>query len=412
MPRLVTRSYAPSRVRQDRCIFSGETVPAAPSAARRAPTANFRRPESHEMTPTTLLLFVVGGALLIGGAELLVRGASRLAIAAGISPLVVGLTVVAFGTSSPEMAVTVSSAFAGEADVAVGNVVGSNIFNVLFILGLSAVIAPLVVAQQLVRLDVPIMIGSCLLALLLALDGAVGRFDGFILFSGIVTYTIFLIRKSRAEATAVTEEYEQAFGEEDQRRTSPLVNLLLIAVGLALLVLGARWLVQAAVTTATALGVSELVIGLTVVAAGTSLPEVATSILAAIRGERDIAVGNVVGSNLFNILAVLGLGGLVAPAGVPVSPGALSFDFPVMIAVAVATLPVFLTGYTIARWEGIVFLGYYVAYTGYLVLQAAEHHLLGEFSAAMIWFVIPLTALTLLVGLVRSLRAGALRDPA
>lgn len=359
------------------------------------------------MTLSTLLLFVVGGALLIGGAELLVRGASRLAIAAGISPLVVGLTVVAFGTSSPEMAVTVSSAFAGEADVAVGNVIGSNIFNVLFILGLSAVIAPLVVAQQLVRLDVPIMIGSSVLALVLALDGAVGRFDGLVLFAGIATYTIFLIRKSRAEAAPVAAEYEEAFGGAEPRGSSPVVNLLFILLGLGLLVLGARWLVQAAVTTATALGVSELVIGLTIVAAGTSLPEVATSVLAAIRGERDIAVGNVVGSNLFNLLAVLGLGGIVAPDGVPVSAGALSFDFPVMIAVAVATLPVFLTGYTIARWEGFIFLGYYAAYTGYLVLQAAEHHLLGEFTTAMTWFVIPLTVLTLLVGLARAFQGRA-----
>jgi cation:H+ antiporter len=354
---------------------------------------------------TTVALFVVGGVLLIGGAELLVRGASRVAIAAGISPLVVGLTVVAFGTSSPELAVTVGSAYAGQADVAVGNVVGSNIFNVLFVLGLSALVAPLVVAQRLVRLDVPIMIGASLMTVVLALDGRVGRLDGLALFAGVIAYTLFLIRQSRRETAAVREEYREAFGD-GRKRASPLIDVVLILIGLALLVLGAQWLVEAAVDMATALGVSELVIGLTIVAAGTSLPEVATSVLATLRGERDIAVGNVVGSNIFNLLAVLGLGSLVAPEGVPVSPGALAFDMPVMVAVAVAALPVFFTGYTIARWEGAVFLGYYVAYTAYLVLDASEHGAAPAFGAAMSWFVLPLTALTLLIVATRALRRG------
>ena len=364
------------------------------------------------MTLTTLLLFIAGGALLIGGAELLVRGASRMAIAAGISPLVVGLTVVAFGTSSPELAVTVSSVIAGEADVAVGNVVGSNIFNVLFILGIAALVAPLVVAQQLVRLDVPVMIGASVLALLLALDGSVGRLDGLLLFAGAIGYTVFLIRQSRRESAGVRQEYDEAFGGEAPKRSSPLVNIGLMLIGLAMLVFGARWLVNAAVTTATALGVSELVIGLTVVAAGTSLPEVATSVLATIRGERDIAVGNVVGSCIFNLLAVLGLGSIVAPNGVPVSPGALSFDIPVMVAVAVATLPIFFTGYLIARWEGAVFLGYYLAYTTYLVLDAAGHATAASLGTAMIWFVLPLTALTLAVVSVRAVQGGRPGDRA
>ena len=358
------------------------------------------------MTASTLLLFLAGGVLLIAGAEFLVRGASRLAIAAGISPLVVGLTVVAFGTSSPELAVTVGSAYSGQADVALGNVVGSNIFNVLFILGISALIAPLVVAHQLVRLDVPVMVGASLLMLILALDGRIGRLDGLLLFAGIVAYTVFLIRQSRWE-TATAQALPGAEPEDDAReRTSWPLNLGLIALGLALLVLGAQWLVEAAVTTATTLGVSELVIGLTIVAAGTSLPEVATSVLASIRGERDIAVGNVVGSNIFNLLAVLGLGSIVAPAGIPVSSGALTFDIPVMIAVAIATLPIFFTGYTIARWEGAVFLLYYLAYTGYLVLDATEHDMLNEFGIAMGWFVLPLTALTLLVVAARAFRGG------
>ena len=350
----------------------------------------------------TILFFIAGAVLLIGGAELLVRGASRLAMAAGVSPLVVGLTVVAFGTSSPELAVTVGSAWSGQADVALGNVVGSNIFNVLFILGISALITPLVVAQQLVRLDVPLMIGASLLLLLFGLDGTIGRFDGLFLFLGVVAYTTFLIRQSRRETREVQSEYDQALGVSS--RNSWAANIGLVSVGLVLLVLGSRWLVDGAVTMATALGVSQLVIGLTIVAAGTSLPEVATSVLAAIRGERDIAVGNVVGSNIFNLLAVMGLGSLVAPRGIAVSSGALAFDIPIMIAVAVAAFPVFFTGYLIARWEGAVFLAYYVAYTAWLVLAAREHAALETFGPAMTWFVLPLTALTLAVFTIRAFR--------
>jgi cation:H+ antiporter len=351
-----------------------------------------------------VVLFVLGGVLLVGGAELLVRGASRLAVAAGISPLVVGLTVVAFGTSAPEMAVTVGSAYAGQAELALGNVVGSNIFNVLFILGVCALIAPLVVAQQLVRFDVPLLIGTSVGVLLMALDGRVGRIDGAVLFAGIVTYTVFLVRQSRRESAAIVAEYTEAFAPPVARASAVVLDVAFVLAGLGLLVVGARWLVEAAVSTATALGVSELVIGLTIVAAGTSLPEVATSVLATIRGERDIAVGNVIGSCLFNLLAVLGLGGLVAPQGIPVVDGALSFDLPVMIAVAIAALPIFFTGYRIARWEAAVFLGYYLVYVGYLILAAADHGLTSRLGDAITWFVLPLTVLTLGLSIIRRRR--------
>ena len=357
------------------------------------------------MDALTLILFVVGIGLLIAGAELLVRGASRLAAAAGISPLVIGLTVVAFGTSSPELAVSIGSSWAGQTDLALGNAVGSNIFNVLFILGISALVVPLVVSQQLVRLDVPLMIAASLLLLALAADGTIGRLDGGVLFAGILGYIVFLIRQSRRETAAVRAEYDEAFGDTQSRGASWAINLGLVLAGLGLLVLGSRWLVNGAVQIATELGVTQLVIGLTIIAAGTSLPEVATSILASIRGERDIAVGNVVGSNLFNILAVLGLTGLVAPAGIAVAPGALRFDIPVMIAVAAACLPIFFTGYRIARPEGLLFLAYYAAYTAYLVLTATEHAALPTFSIAMLAFVLPLTAITLIVLGVRALGA-------
>ncbi|MBS3933508.1 MAG: calcium/sodium antiporter [Truepera sp.] len=345
-----------------------------------------------------VLLFPLGLLLLVVGAEALVRGASRLASAVGISPLVIGLTVVAYGTSAPELVVSVTAGLAGQADIALGNVVGSNIFNVLFILGLSALIAPLVVSQQLVRLDVPLMIAVSLLALLISLDGRIGRIEGILCVAGIIIYTLFLIRHSRKAGQGVSNH------QQDQPRTSATV--LYIVGGLGLLVLGASWLVESAVTIAQLLGVSELIIGLTIVAAGTSLPEVATSIVATIRGERDIAVGNIVGSNIFNILMVLGLSGVVAPDGIYVSPAALHFDIPIMIAVAVACLPIFFTGQVIARWEGAVFLGYYIAYTLYLVLAAAEHAALAIFSAAMAWFVIPLTVLTLLLITLRAIRSS------
>lgn len=348
-----------------------------------------------------ILSFVAGLVLLVAGAELLVRGASRLAAAFGVTPLVIGLTVVAFGTSTPELAVSVSSAFAGDADIALGNVVGSNIANVLLILGISALIVPLVVKSQLVRFDVPVMIGASLLLLVVGLDGAIGRAEGAFLFALVLAYVVVLIRKSRRETADVVAEFEEEYS--DGQTPIPL-NVGLVVVGLGMLVFGSNLLVDAAVSVAERLGVSELVIGLTLVAVGTSLPEIATSIMAAIKGERDIAVGNVVGSNIFNILTVLGLSSLVAPDGIPVARGALDFDIPFMVAVAVACLPIFLTGHLIARWEGAVFLGYYFAYTLYLILQASEHDALEPFSQAMFRFVVPITVVTIVASVFQSRR--------
>jgi cation:H+ antiporter len=337
----------------------------------------------------TAWLFLGGLVLLIAGGELLVRGASALALRLGMTPLVVGLTVVAFGTSSPELAVSVGAAWTGNADVALGNVVGSNIFNVLFILGAAALVTPLVVSRQLVIWDAPIMVGVCAMLLLLALDGQVGRGDGVLLVAGLAAYLGFALWLSRREALP---------GDDAAPPGDPWWrSSLLIVAGLGLLVVGAGWLVDAAVALARGLGLSELVIGLTIVAAGTSLPEVVTSIVAALRGQRDIAVGNVVGSCIFNVLAVLGITAAVAPEGVAVAPAALTFDIPVMIAVAAACLPIFFTGHVIARWEGGLFLFYYAAYTAYVILKATEHDALPAFSGVMAAFVLPLTAVTLAV---------------
>ncbi len=367
------------------------------------------------MTLMTALLLIAGLALLVVGAEALVRGASKLAAVVGIPPLIIGLTVVAYGTSAPELAVSVMSSLNGQADIALGNVVGSNIFNVLFILGLSALIAPLAVSRQLIRLDVPIMIGVSVLVMVLGLDGNLGLADGAFLFMGGVGYTLFLIWQARQDKNSAgnseEDEYAREYGDRPAVSVQQwLINLGLIVVGLGLLVLGSRWLVDGAVTVAKALGLSELVIGLTIIAAGTSLPELATSVIASLRGERDIAVGNVVGSNIFNILVVLGLSSLVSPSGVNVPGAALRLDMPVMIAVALACLPIFFTGSTISRWEGGVFLAYYAAYTLYLILDSTQHQSLPIFSAAMLLFVLPITAITLSVLMLRALRRPAAQD--
>lgn len=352
------------------------------------------------MSAMTFVYLIAGLVLLVAGAEVLVRGAAKLAAQFGIPPLIIGLTVVAFGTSAPETAVSVQAALNGSGDIAIGNVLGSNIANVLLILGVTSLVAPLIVSRQLIRLDVPIMIGASLVTYALAWDGSLGRLDGTLLFSAVIAYTAFLIISSRRATAAATadDEFAKEFGlDETPKPYASLINAGLVVAGLVLLVTGSNFLVEGAVSLARALGLSELVIGLTVIAIGTSLPELATSILAAIRGERDIAVGNIVGSNIFNLLCVLGLASLVSPNAIGVAANALAFDFPVMIAVALACLPIFFTGYAINRWEGLLFVAYYVAYTVYLVLISTGRPLAEVFGDAMIGYVVPLTMVTLLV---------------
>jgi cation:H+ antiporter len=355
------------------------------------------------MDQSALVFFVIGLLFLIAGAEVLVRGASGLAAQLGIPSLIIGLTVVAFGTGSPELAVAVRAATLDQVDLAVGNVIGSNIFNVLFILGLSATIRPLLVHDQLVRIDVPIMILASGSIFFMSLDGVIGTFDGVFLVAGMIAYTSLLIHLGRRQRT-VSAASAAVDLMQATHKWSSLRNTAFVIAGFALLVIGSNWLVGGAVEIAHALGVSELVIGLTIVAAGTSLPEVATSIVAGIRGERDIAVGNVVGSNIYNIFAVLGAGSIVSPHGLTVAPAALRFDIPVMVAVAIACLPVFFAEGKITRWEGILFFGYWIAYTAYVILSASQHDTLGGYSRVMRFYVLPLTLITLFVVLVRSVR--------
>jgi cation:H+ antiporter len=338
---------------------------------------------------------VVGLVVLTVGAESLVRGASAVARRFGIAPLAIGLTVVAVGTSAPEVAVTLLAALTGSPDVGVGNALGSNVFNVLVVLGVAALVRPLVVSAKLVWQDVPIMIGASLLVWALAADGRLGRGDGTVLVLLLAAYVGHTLRNARRESAEVQAEFAAEYGGPDTRPTA--WRAAEIAVGLVLLVVGGRWLVAGGSDLARLVGLSELVIGLTIVAAGTSLPELATSLSATWRGERDIAAGNAIGSNIFNLLLVLGVGALVAPGGLAISPAALRFDLPVMVAVAVACLPIVASGHLIARWEGLLFLVYYGAYLTYLVLDGTGHDLLPAFSGMMLYFVLPLTAVTVAV---------------
>lgn len=346
---------------------------------------------------TIVLFFLLGLIVLIVGADLLVRGSSQLAAAFGVSPLVIGLTIVALGTASPEIAVSLQAAASGQGDLTIGNVLGSNIFNILFVLGLSAILAPIVIAQQLIRLDAPIMIGISVLTYVLVLDGHLGMLDGIILFGGVVVYTIFSLRQSRRESEKVHQEYAQEFVKKEASTPANILKYIaFIVVGLGLLVLGARWLVDSATSIAVALGVSELIIGLTIVAVGTSLPEVATSIIAAVKGESDIAVGNAVGSNIYNLLGVLGIAGMLSPGGINITGEVLRFDFLVMLFVAVVSLPVFYIDNRISRLEGIVLFSYYLLYTAYLILRAAESAALTTVQLFALFYV-PLTFLVILI---------------
>lgn len=340
-------------------------------------------------------LFIIGLLVMTVGAELMVRGAAGLARVFGISTLVIGLTVVALGTSAPELAVSIRAGLQGQADISLGNVLGSNVFNVLFILGLSAVIIPLLTTRQLIRLDVPVMIGVSLGAWALASDGRIDRIDGIVLCTAMVVYLGILLFLGRRQSAASEPVASHGAFESGSSLKRCGVLIIYVVIGMALLVFGARWLVDGAVGLVRALGVSDMLIGVTIVAAGTSLPEAVTSVIASIRGERDLAIGNVVGSNIFNILGVLGATAAIAPSGVEVSPAALRFDFPIVIAVAIACLPIFISHGRISRCEGLLFLMYYAMYVAFVVLATIQHASVTTVGDAILWVVIPLTCLGL-----------------
>lgn len=339
----------------------------------------------------TVVFFIVGVGALVVGAEALVRGAARLAARTGLSPVVIGLTVVAFGTSAPELAVSLGAAFRDEADLAVGNVVGSNIANIVLVLGIAAALGGgLVVARRIVRVDVPIVIALSVLLLVFARDNELQRWEGIVFVVLLIAYITWTVMSPGGTGDAASDDLPD-LSSETLAATSVWSDLGALLLGLVLLVVGATALVEAATDIASALGVSELVIGLTVVAIGTSLPEVATSVVAVMRGERDLAVGNAIGSNLFNILAVLGLTAAVSPDSIPVPADAVNVDLPVMIGVAIACLPIFWTGYLINRWEGIYFLGVYAAYIIWLVLDSSDSPARDAYGTIMLVVALPVT---------------------
>lgn len=310
----------------------------------------------------SLVYVIVGLALLPLGAEGVVRGSTGLALRIGVTPLAIGLTVVAFGTGSPELVVGIEAARTGNSGIMLGNVVGSNIGNIALVLGVAALVKPMTVRYELVRREMPLMIAVSLLLVAMLLDGGLGRLDGLLLVLGAIVYTVTsYIRARRADNRPVADEFEDAIDRPVKR---PLVEAALLLAGLAGLLGGANLLLRGAVDIAGTLGVSQTVIGLTVVAIGTSLPELATSVTSSVRGEADVAFGNVIGSNVFNILAVLGVAALIRPFQME---GLRTLDLAVMVGVSAAMLPLMWRGWVLDRWEGALLLGGYAVYIYSLV---------------------------------------------
>ncbi len=339
---------------------------------------------------------VLGLVVLAIGGDLLVRGATRLATLAGVSSLVIGLTVVAYGTSAPELIVSSYAALQGKSDIAVGNVVGSNVFNVLFILGVCGTLAPLVTSPQLVRRDLPLLAVVSLAFVLFAWNRLVHPIEGVLLFSGAVGYSVYSVFASRREQRAASLRPGAPPPPPPARVQDWLVSVALVLFGLGGLVIGGRLMVDGATAVARALGVGEAIIALTIVSVGTSLPEVAASVIATVRGERDLAIGNVVGSNIFNVLMILGASSVVSGSGLVVSPAMQVFDIPLCLAIALAIWSMLATQHRLDRWEGILLFAGYLAYVTYLVLAEIGSPALGPFTAAMRYAVLPLVAALLL----------------
>lgn len=319
-------------------------------------------------------LFVVGLMLLIAGAELVVRGAARVATTLGISPMVIGLTIVAIGTSTPELAVGVAAGLKGEGGLAVGNVAGANLFVMLVVFGLSALIRPLPLNEQIFKLELPMIVFTALFMTVLAWDGNLSRLDGCLMLLAGIGYTVALYFVTRGASRRIKQEFREEYGPQTippKLRATWLGEARYAAVlvaGIVLTVLGANFLVRGASAMALALGVSTTVIGLTIVAIGTSAPELVTTVVCTLKDDRDVAIGNLLGSGIYNILAILSIPCIVTPGGLPVEPHLLWFDIPLMAGVAVGAIPVFVTGRRVSRLEGGFGVACYVAYLLWLVL--------------------------------------------
>lgn len=338
--------------------------------------------------------FLGGLAALLVAGNLVVRGSSDLGGRFGLSPNVIGLTIVAAGTSAPELAVVFQAIAAGDTELAVGSIIGSNIANILLVLGVAGLMGAITVTSRVVRVDIPVMIATSGLLLVFALDHSIDQLEGVIFLLGLAAFTIWTLRR----ASGGNGEGD---GEAIRASIGLWPTLLRLVVGIVLLALAARLVVSGAEDIAAALGIPELIIGLTIVALGTSAPEIVTTLVAAARGQRDLAVGNAVGSNIYNILLVLGLTSSVTPAGIAISTDAVTLDLPIMVAVAFACLPLVAWDRTLERWEGGVFVAYYVAYLVFLVLDGTGHRAKDPFALIMVAFVVPLTVLTIATVLYR-----------
>lgn len=342
----------------------------------------------------TIVLFIAGLLALIAGAELFLKAVDHFGLKWGISPLIMGLTVVAFATGAPELAISIKAAASGSADLVLGNIVGSNIANILLILGITSLIAPINITRRIIKVDVPIVIAVSVLLFILAFDGKLTTLDGVILLAGFFAYSAYTyihIQRSKEDETEQIFEYEKSIDELAKGSWFYIKNGGMLLIGLAFIVAGSNWMVDSAVTIATVLGLSELVIGLTIVSIGTSLPEVATSLSAARKGNADIAVANVLGSNLYNVLLTLGLTLIIAPNVLDVSMDAINLDIPFMIAVSIACIPIFVAGFNLTRADGAIFLFYYLSYLAYLVLNAVSSSFVPMIQLTMVWVVVPAT---------------------
>ena len=322
---------------------------------------------------TNAAWFLAGLGALIVGAEVMVRGGAKVAARLGISPIIIGLTVVSIGTSLPELAVGVVAAQDGSGALAVGNIAGTNIVNLLLILGLSALLAPLVLEIRTLRFELPVMAVAALLLFVLAGDGTMSRTDGVILVIGAVVYTVAVIVAARRESHVVVAEYAEAYPADGPeaaptRSRSTAVYVTMMLAGIAVVVVGADWLVDGAVGLARGFGVSDALIGLTVVAIGTSAPELVTTVVSTLRGERDIAIGNLLGSSIYNILLILGITCLVPANGLDLPASLVRIDIPIMVAVAMACIPIFISGRRVTRIEGGAMVAAYVGYLLFLLL--------------------------------------------
>ena len=355
----------------------------------------------------TVLLFIIGLVTLIGGAELFLKSVDKFGLAWSVSPVVMGLTVVAFATGAPELAISLQAAADGRPDLVLGNILGSNVANILLILGIAGLVKPLNITNRIIKIDVPMVIGASALLYILALDGLLTLTDGLIIFGALIAYSIFMYSQIKKDRQA----NKNKSADEKPKLDEPVTNffygkyIFLLLVGLVLIVMGSRWMVDSAVEIAELLGISELIIGLTIVSLGTSLPEVATSLSAVRKGDSDTAVANVMGSNLYNILLTLSLTIIVAPGALDVSVDAINLDLPFMVIVACACMPLFWPAKELTRPVAAGFLLYYVLYIGYLVLLAIGHPFQETMEWGMLWIVIPVTVILIVIQFVGYLKS-------